>query len=461
MSNNWLYIPVELKVRELYGKILLAIEAAGNNMNVVIGPKSEINRIIRRMPAGFVIIFGLASNFAKQSKSLKDCGHRVVVIDEEGLVIFSGNQYLRYRVSNETLSYSDLIFCWGKYQAELIKKQAANYSCKVTEVGNPRFDVIRKDYRNIFKDDVKRIQNKYGQFILINTNFGHYNHYCGTEYSIKSLKQKGWFDNPKDQGYFIKRIKWQGDICSSLIKVLPSLAARFPNHSVIIRPHPSENHEFWTKQTSNIPNVKVVHEGNVIPWLMAADVLIHNNCTTAVEAFVLDKPVISYRPVIIEDMETALPNKVSEQATSELELLEIVDKYLSNNIYTGVEKVVLKEYVESLEGKTASARMVEAILGQEPTSSSNIQDRLGVYSIYSYKAVDLLRKLKQVLKRLSHRNINNTSNASSNYLKHKMPDLTKKELVDIASNLNSCLDQNAIDLKISNVGGSCFHIRKK
>ncbi len=54
--------------------------------------------------------------------------------------------------------------------------------------------------------------------------------------------------------------------------------------TIIVRPHPSENHEKWCEVLPEHEKVIVKHEGNVLPWLMAAQVVIHNSCTTGIEA---------------------------------------------------------------------------------------------------------------------------------------------------------------------------------
>lgn len=59
---------------------------------------------------------------------------------------------------------------------------------------------------------------------------------------------------------------------------------------VIVRPHPSENIEIWKKYTKNYSKkIKIIRSGNVLSWILAAKLLIHNGCTTAIEALFLKK----------------------------------------------------------------------------------------------------------------------------------------------------------------------------
>jgi surface carbohydrate biosynthesis protein len=99
--------------------------------------------------------------------------------------------------------------------------------------------------------------------------------------------------------------------------LMPSLASWFPDHKIIIRPHPSENHEVWRENLKGHDNVEVIHEGNAVPWLMASRVLLHNGCTTAVEAAALGVPAVTYQPVQAQSFDYDLPNSVSRQALTE------------------------------------------------------------------------------------------------------------------------------------------------
>ena len=62
-----------------------------------------------------------------------------------------------------------------------------------------------------------------------------------------------------------------------------------------------------------LKNVHVISEGSVIPWLIASKFVIHNGCTTAIESFLLEKHVISYRPYVDALYDLDVPNKISLQ----------------------------------------------------------------------------------------------------------------------------------------------------
>ena len=64
------------------------------------------------------------------------------------------------------------------------------------------------------------------------------------------------------------------------IPMVRALSQQHRDHRIVIRPHPSESHDPWRRLAAELPNASVVYEGNVAEWLLAAELLIHNNCTT-------------------------------------------------------------------------------------------------------------------------------------------------------------------------------------
>ena len=92
------YIPVEVKDRELYAKILVAKYAAENGFNVILGKKNDVNRLVLNMPRGVYYGLGIAKNYNDFFEKLSKLGHIIVVgevlefeqSDTDALVFFKG-----------------------------------------------------------------------------------------------------------------------------------------------------------------------------------------------------------------------------------------------------------------------------------------------------------------------------------------------------------------------------------
>jgi hypothetical protein len=147
-------------------------------------------------------------------------------------------------------------------------------------------------------------------------------------------------------------------------ELVPVLAGALPNHSVVVRPHPSEDHQAWRDAARDHDNVHVLNEKSVIPWLIAAKALIHNGCTTAVEAAVLGVPAVAYRPVTRKGCDFEFPNELSHQVYDLQDLLGAVRKIVAGELGSqngDTRHAVLEQHLAFLEGPLAIDRVVAAL----------------------------------------------------------------------------------------------------
>jgi hypothetical protein len=147
--------------------------------------------------------------------------------------------------------------------------------------------------------------------------------------------------------------------------MLPALCRVLPDHTILIRPHPTEDHEVWREIAKDLPNARVANDGNVVPWLMACETLIHVGCTTAVEAAVIGRPAIAYQSVRSEEFEPPLPYQLSHHAFSLDELLEKTRAAIAGRLGVagGEDRRILTWNIAALDGPLASERMLDALEG--------------------------------------------------------------------------------------------------
>jgi hypothetical protein len=77
--------------------------------------------------------------------------------------------------------------------------------------------------------------------------------------------------------------------------VLVDLARAKTFDKIVLRPHPSENHDSWRAWAAPY-GIDVLYEGSANNWLLAADAILHTGCTTGIEGILLDRPVASFVP---------------------------------------------------------------------------------------------------------------------------------------------------------------------
>jgi hypothetical protein len=109
--------------------------------------------------------------------------------------------------------------------------------------------------------------------------------------------------------------------------------------------------------------VCVLHEGNVVPWLIASEVLVHNGCQTAVEAYLLDEPAIAFQPVTSEDFDLQLPNLLSHRAFDQKALIDAVRAQLEGSLRkdpseAAKQEDLIEQFVAGRKGPLACERIV-------------------------------------------------------------------------------------------------------
>jgi surface carbohydrate biosynthesis protein len=459
MNKKWFYIPVELKVRELQSKLLLALKSAKAGFVVIIGSKNGLIRRLPFLPRGIFMGFGIVKNYEKLFKKCRKLGHKVVAFDEEGLVFLNEEVYKRYRVSKDTLSNVELFFAWGEVQTDAVLSKAPEAESKVINTGSLRFDLMSPRYRKILDDEVYRIKKKYGPIILINSSFAPCNHFSGTEFYLKALRDKFMMVSPEDETFHKKRIKHMGNIFEGFIEMIPELSRNFRDYKIIVRPHPSENHIVWERSIKGLDNVFMVNEGNVIPWILASSAVIQNGCTTGVEAFFLGRPVIAYRPVTSDEFDIPLPNSLGKSISSVPRLIG----YLKDLLRYGPDdreadenrrrEIILRKNLSGIGSKLAGDIMIESL------SDLIVRPRKVDRYLGSRTYLGLLRFLLSVKNTAD--SIFKGRRLFGGYQKHKFPGLSMAEIIKFAGKLEEIIKESFSQIEIVDIGDYCFRLTDK
>jgi len=113
--------------------------------------------------------------------------------------------------------------------------------------------------------------------------------------------------------------------------------------------------------------VKVTNDGNVVPWLLSAKALIHNGCTTGVEAFEMRVPAISYRATVNETYDSGfyrLPNALSHNCFSFAELRNTLQRIVQGALGAPNgenRRALVRRHLAAQEGPLACERMVDVL----------------------------------------------------------------------------------------------------
>ena len=280
------------------------------------------------------------------------------------------------------------------------------------------------ELRDFYHEDAKRLRDEYGKFILINTNFGQINHYFSHLGEMKAaVEGRGpSADNPFDVGR--GRLKVQ--LFERFKQMLPRLCEAFPEQHIVLRPHPSENHEPWLAIKERHPNLQVINEGSVVPWLLAASVLVANGCTTLIEAAVLGLPSVNFRPLSEPGLEDPLPQHFGHPAEEIDELVETLRAILSGpgqqgEVNTSDQQKVLQHNIAALEGPFAADRMVDVL------RNAGYRDRQPAATpLPEYLSGRLHTGLRTAVKQVNMRRPGHRNNIR--YHDHRFPPIRVEEL---------------------------------
>jgi surface carbohydrate biosynthesis protein len=369
-----LIIPVENQVREFDPKLLLAVIAAGRGFTSIIGSHREIDFRIAAFPRGLYLNKSMTARNLKMFKIMRRIGHSILTWDEEALVHLPPEIYYSRRLSPVAIRYVSHLFAWGEDNADLWRGYPhLPQEMPIHVTGNPRNDMLRPELHAFYSEEVRAIRERYGEYLLVNTNFNHVNAFFPAQNLFKPAKHPGEAPQFGKAGVgmtrqFAEALRDQKQaVFDSFQRVIPELARAFPKLTVIVRPHPTEGPDVYRRLAAGIGNIHVTNEGNVVPWLMGTKALVHNGCTTGVEAFMMQVPAFSFRPSVSEAIDTTfyvLPHGLSHQCFAADELIVRVEQVLRGGLgaAAGAEREALvKRYLTGQTGALACERMMNVL----------------------------------------------------------------------------------------------------
>jgi surface carbohydrate biosynthesis protein len=316
-------IPIETKRRELIGKTWLAYHLVLRGHSVAIGPDYEImTKLSQLQPKIHIEHKGYTPCLAR-------AGVKSFSLPTEGAVM-RRNRY--HPGASEQLPHLHAFLAWGPMQASEVRKQT-RYPQRVVVAGNPRFDIYNSEFRGIYERFAESLRKKYADYVLINTNFTHVNNK-----SKRVLRRFGYNMNSD-------HVKFQQILLEGMCEFAVMLVAE-TDMNVVIRPHPSENYDTYQTLAKYHKNIFVEDSGDVFGWILGANCVVHNSCTTGVQAAMAGTPVIAYTPPGPEDYEAEIANAVSRRATTPHEVVESVREVLADEWapVVGVEDRLKKEF---------------------------------------------------------------------------------------------------------------------
>lgn len=355
------YIPVEVKARELNGKLLLALELLKRGYIVFIGEASKVYaKAEEAANSGILMDKCFGSSSYPHWKKVRDQQGKVYSWDEESIVYMNKDYYLRQRVDKDSLMQTDGIIAWGEDQKDNLLSKYPELENRLVVLGNPRIDILNIKFRKLWEKQALNYRKKFGSYILVNysltTNFDEIKR-------VRNNFNRSRFITEEDRELFKGRLNWMQRYTEQFNAGIEHLAKKTA-HTIIVRPHPGDNGENLKKQFESCGNIHVISQGNSNPWILGADVMIHQGSTSAVEAYIQNRCSILFAPVYKQEYYGQLAVDVSLVINNKEDLVRCVKKALLSEretFFTKEKEKALNYFIYQKEDEFAVERIADLI----------------------------------------------------------------------------------------------------
>ena len=306
-------------------KLYFSLVAAANGFKVVLG---DINDpIFRDVPDGICLLKDIYIGNANFRRKLSKSGAVLCVLEEEGLILDEDDFLSSF--DSQGVSDYDIVFSWGESHTALLKKAMKSVE-KIIEVGSLKFDLCEL-YRRYWSHQKADKDTSYEKKILINTRFSYTNGLRGSaEKELQLLKKNGYFAAPEDEKRYKALIANENLIFNEFVKLIEILSGD-PKIKVTIRAHPAENEVTYKRLAEVHDNILVDRSTDLLTQICSNDLVIHDGCTTAIEAAAMDVVVFGLRPVLSGFAYNDYANSYSQNFSSATGLANAISSLSSDS----------------------------------------------------------------------------------------------------------------------------------
>ena len=263
--------------RDLDGLTLLAAELANRGIEAFLVPMYEAQEAFSLAPDLVLVNYVRYAN-ARFVRACEELGIAVGVLDTEGGV----RQDLdTYAAQVAPFVKPIRLYCvWGRAQYEALHSGAGLRPGALRATGCPRYDWAVPPWRGA----IARPSTVNEPMLLVNTNFPLLRpRFQSREREIEDLVTRLGY--PRD--LVLQGVTQTEHARQQIIEATVALAREFPSATVILRPHPFEDRETYDNALRGLPNARVEQTGPVFEWIRYARLMVHFNCSTAIDALLL------------------------------------------------------------------------------------------------------------------------------------------------------------------------------
>lgn len=376
--------------RDLPGLILVAMRLCHEGATCYLVPLNLKNTECGGADLDFVLLGSLQSKNELFVKQLRAAGVRVGVLETEGGVynpITEGGDagpsepegiprslesmkiYAVTMASDAEVRRQISCFCsWGTRFAAYASKANWYRSDQLVITGSPRFDFYAPPWQTASLCMSRYAEILKEPIVLLNASFPFANPRFKSPEEEKAMMMEH-FDYP--DGYLDMWQQSEREAMSGFVMLANLLAENFPKVSFVFRPHPFEKVSTYQALLKPFPNLHLSSLGTVDGWLLRAKAVVTWNSSTAIDAGIMDIPVLFPDWIAKKRRQVPVVDAVTVPSFSADDLLEKLKVILEGRFEPPREiqeklQIVVEDWFYRVDGR-AHQRVASAILNSLET----------------------------------------------------------------------------------------------
>lgn len=294
MTRIALYLPIEIKKRELDAQLLLGFAAASNDYTVFIGSHSAIYSLLEQKPSKSGIYLDKGIPPLSKLKILSEQVDAICIMDAEISPILSRElalQEIRSRVPEGTEEYLNCYFLPSDDACEAAMEVLNELHTRIKNTGWPRFDIWNSLGEEIYREEIIKIKRDFGNYLLFVSSFGDISD------PVLHLKQIRKHNPTPSELWSIESRQLRFANYKHVIEILKNWDLDADVPPIIVRPHPSEKSRIWERDLGRLKKTFVKSEGDVSKWIAGSIGVIHQGSTVSLQARIMGKKLFFFSEV--------------------------------------------------------------------------------------------------------------------------------------------------------------------
>jgi surface carbohydrate biosynthesis protein len=453
---------MEVRARELEGRLLLALAAAERGHHVLLGDLRSMLSHRRWLPPGIYHDKSVTPSDRKIAAhgALVAAGFRVTSQDEEhGLLERDFDTFAARRYSGTSVGQVDAVMMWGPHDEAVILRRHPESAGKVHATGSPRVDLWRPEMADLYRELPLPGIDATRPYVLFVSN------------TVAVKKNPLWLDiRNKRPSYFhgdddatewarYRKYAEHTLYAGEVVRALRLAARRHQDLQFVVRPHPDEGEGVWDDLIGRVPNVTVNRHGGIGRWVRGAHLVMHNGCTTGFEAAVPRVPLVSFQPGGWQaDVASNRLGRVAHDIDELSDLITAAHEPATRSTWFSEDSdELLSGRFAALHGRLAADRIVDVWeeLGDPPGGTRRMDLRRARTAGAVHRGAG---RLRQLLRR-ARQGQPQAATERRFVTAHKFPPLTASDVEPLVEGLRRATGRFT-DVRVTRVAGRLIELRR-